>query len=141
MQHRLAEDPAFEPLSGSEIERRPVAVNRTWDHIPTIFPFLVRRPVSGKFFNSSETNRIYELIDKPLGTDLAIPVRRVAALRCQLGQPAACGVRDGSPVSALRLCLDMRLILEALSPAGWGSHAVIANALRVLDKVAILAGQ
>jgi hypothetical protein len=61
------------------------------------------------------------------------------SLRCQLGQPVPCGSRAGVPVSALRLCLSSRLIVDAVSPGGRGPKAVIADALAVLDKAAILA--
>ena len=60
-------------------------------------------------------------------------------MRCQVGQPVACGTRDGVPVSALRLCASTRLIVDALSEKGRGTTAVIAEALAVLDKAAFLA--
>jgi hypothetical protein len=72
--------------------------------------------------------------------DIPAALRRIAKTRCQLGQPVNCGERDGLPISALRLCMDMRLIVDALSPNGCGRETVIANALRVLDKAAMLAG-
>ena len=61
------------------------------------------------------------------------------ALRCQLGQPVACGSRDGVPVSALRLCLSARLIVEALADDGARAPQVIARALATLDKATALA--
>ena len=59
----------------------------------------------------------------------------IATLRCQLGQPVACGKRDGIAVSALRLCASSRLVVEA---ANGDSAAVIARALSSLDKVVLL---
>ena len=61
-----------------------------------------------------------------------------AALRCQLGQPVACGKRDGIPVSALRLCASTRLVVEATAWGGRRSSAVIERALAALDKIALL---
>jgi hypothetical protein len=49
------------------------------------------------------------------------------------------GSRDGVPVSALRLCVSSRLIVDAVSPKGRGAEAVIGEALAVLDKAALLA--
>jgi hypothetical protein len=59
-------------------------------------------------------------------------------LRCQLGQPVACGQRDGVPVSALRLCASARLIVEATAQNGRQASAVIERALAVLEKTALL---
>ncbi len=59
----------------------------------------------------------------------------VAGPRCQLGQPVACGSRDGVPVSALRLCLSARLIVEATADGDESAARVIARALAALDKL------
>ncbi len=58
------------------------------------------------------------------------------ALRCQLGQPVACGVRGGIAVSALRLCFSARLISDAAGEKG--ISGVIDDALAALDKIAWL---
>jgi len=113
IQKRLNDDPVFVPLATQEINRQPLAGQMSWDHIPTIFPFLMRRE-SGILLNKDEMKKIYEL---------------TTAARCQLGQPVASG--------ALRLCVDMRLIVDALSPGGRGGEAVINGAMRVLDKAAL----
>jgi hypothetical protein len=60
-----------------------------------------------------------------------------SSMRCQLGQPVACGTRNGTEVSALRLCISSRLIIEATTNANKGS-TVIKHAQMVLDKTALL---
>ncbi len=141
VQERLANDPVFEPLAMRKMDRQPLVKNTTWDHIPTIFPFLLRHAKTGALFTSDETTRLYELMKSDLGHHPAIPstLQQTAAQRCLLGQPVAYGVQDAVPVSALRLSMDMRLIVDALSPEGRGSNAVISEALATLDKAALLA--
>lgn len=57
--------------------------------------------------------------------------------RLLLGQPVACGVRHGTPVSALRICASARLAVEAVSRRC--ADEVIARALMVLEKAGRLA--
>jgi len=134
--HRLANDPTFEPLPTPALDRGPIFAKPTWDQTPTIFPFLLRRSFeSGKhsWLSQPETKRVHELLRAGGSPDLPL------SLRCQLGQPVACGMRESVPVSALRLCVSSRLIVNALSPTGIGAEAVIAKALAVLDNTAQLA--
>jgi hypothetical protein len=58
------------------------------------------------------------------------------APRCQFGQPVVCGMRDGVPVSALRLCISARQISDAA--AQHSISALIADALSALDGAAAL---
>jgi len=125
--HHLTNDEAFEPLTAPALDRGPISPAASWDRFPTIFCFLLRhRSVSGRptWLNQDETKRVHELL---------------LSSRCQLGQPVSCGTREGIPVSALRLCVSSRLIVDALSPSGRGRKAVIAEALAVLDQAALLA--
>lgn len=122
----LSGNPAFELLSAPGLDRSPVAPADQWDRFSTIFSFLLLRPKSGArtWLNQGETKKVHELL---------------RASRCQVGQPVACGSREGVPVSALRLCISTRLIVDALSREGRGVRAVIAEALAVLEKTALLA--
>lgn len=141
IQRRLRADPLLEPLPTPRLDRRPLAKANNWDHLQTIFPFLLyhadagRRPLSAQ-----ETLHVYRRLpvdsrDHPLfAADAAI-----AGLRCQLGQPVACGERGGIGVSALRLCVGARLVAKAAADGDNGA-AVIAGALAVLDKTALLVG-
>jgi hypothetical protein len=116
---RLAEDPAFEPLPAHSLDRAPLVEGKSWDSIPTIFPFLLRTDAG--YLNREETARIHEQLKEGL---------------FHLGQPVACGTRGNIPISALRICLDMRLIADGVSNRG--EKAVISDAFTILDKTAAL---
>ena len=135
---RLTECPAFEPLLAPALDRAPIAPTNHWDRFATIFPFLLlRSDAFGRrtWLKPSETKEVHER----LRDDLCNTTSTVSSLRCQVGQPVACGTREGVPVSALRLCVSARLIVDAIAPGGRGSDAVIAEAMSVLDKAALLA--
>jgi hypothetical protein len=120
----VTNNPAFEYLPAPALDRSSISSDFSWDRFPTIFSFLLlRRSASGQTLclSQAETKRVHELL---------------RASGSQLGQPVACGTRDGKPVSALRLCLSSRLIVDALAPEGRGSEAVIAEAVAVLKKTA-----
>lgn len=145
IQHKFNSDPVFEPLAVPPLNRAPVTDSAGWDSLPSIFPFLLYRPqanAAGQLLSSDEMTRIYHLLQRDLSKDERLlfeaPDQHLLASRVQLGQPVRCGVRNGMPVSALRLCVSARLITEALSPQGPGASAVIARALTALDKVALL---
>ncbi len=127
---RLASDPTFEPVDVPALDRRPLIDACGWDHIQTIFPFLLR-DASGAHLSRAATQRIYSLLGTATDGD---------GLRCQLGQPVSCGIRSGKPVSGLRICASARLAV-----AGARSRAaredVTDQALAVLDKTAALARQ
>ncbi|MEN6584520.1 MAG: hypothetical protein ABFE02_00525 [Sulfuricella sp.] len=139
VRNRLTSDPLFELLPTLPLDRRPLAAAMSWDAIPTIFPFLLHRNDSQsgrKPLNAEETTRISRLLQLDLSGEGYFSSRETAALRCQLGQPVACGMRDGVPVSALRLCVSARLVVEAMENDG--AAAVIGRAMTALDKTAQL---
>lgn len=131
VQARLRGDVAFEALATPVLDRSALVAPTGWDHLPTIFPFVLRR-ASGGALSRAETEQVY----KSLGTEIAVPgdTAAVGRLRCQIGQPVACGLRAGVPVSALRLCLSARLIGQAIRE----HRPIIDEALAVLDKTALL---
>lgn len=141
---RLGNDPLFEPLAVPRIDRHPLLEADSWDNIQTIFPFLLFHPPGGAGkspLNREQTTRIYRLLQLDLNNyhDGAPRLNgAIAALRCQLGQPVACGNRDGVPVSALRLCASARLVIEATAQEGRNASNVIGKALTALDKAALL---
>jgi hypothetical protein len=116
---RLVDDPAFVPLPTRRLNRTAIGAAGNWDRTASIFPFLLRGP-GHRYLSLAETEAVY---------------RSLADDGARLGQPVRCGVRDGAPVSALRLCNSARLITEALSEGG-DPDAVIAKALGVLDAIA-----
>jgi hypothetical protein len=139
---RLSSDSALEPLAVPALTRWPLADSSSWDREQTIFPFLLRHPKSrDRLISVLETTAVYESLmtdpgDKPhlVSTNGALITER-----CHVGQPVACGSRHGIPFAALRMCMSMRLAVDAISPQGCGPEAVISGALRVLDKAALLA--
>jgi hypothetical protein len=146
VRQRLTTDPIFQLLPVPNLDRRPLVNVNSWDHTPTIFPFILRRAPSsqrlGAPLSRMETARVYELLRtdrlelanlNPTATTGAIAVRR-----CQLGQPVHCGTIDGVPVSALRLCVSIPLVVDAVSQWGRGAEIVNAEGLLALDKAALL---
>jgi hypothetical protein len=119
---RFAADPHFEAVPAPLLDRSAISAAASWDRLPTIFPFVLRRGGAGaRALSRAETELVY---------------KRLAAVRCQVGQPVACGERAGAPVTALRLCLSARLIVEAV--AAGRESAVIEQGLAILDKAAVV---
>ena len=138
----IDKNPAFELLPAPKLNRAALTRAESWDHLPTIFSFLLLRPApSGEtiWLTQDKTKKVHELLREDLRKLPVTASRELLSARCQLGQPVACGTRGGVPVSALRLCASTRLILDALSPKGRGARAVIADAITALDKAALLA--
>ena len=147
VQRRLTADPTFRLLPVPKLDRRALGNLNSWDATPTIFPFVLCQPAGserhGTPLRREETAKIHKLLardDTGLADVCASPaMRAIAAQRCQLGQPVECGTFRDVPVSALRLCASMRLIVDAVSPEGRGAKIVIGEALATLDKAALLA--
>ena len=129
MRRHVDAQPALQALQIHPLARGGEG-DASWDAVPTIFPFVLHRLATDGSrvpLTRAETQDLYrQLADAAAGP------------RCQLGQPVACGSRDGVPVSALRLCLSARLIVEATADDGAGAPLVIARALAALDKLAHL---
>lgn len=138
IRQRLLSDPHFESLPAPQLDRRPLIEANSWDHLQTIFPFLLydAQPERRIPLNREQTLHVYRQL--PIAIDCHIS--DIALIRCQLGQPVACGARNGIAVSALRLCLGSRLIVEAAACNDKG-NAIIKDALTVLDKTAWLIRQ
>jgi hypothetical protein len=138
---RLSEDPHFETLEQPILDRRPLVSPDCWDQIPTIVPFLLfRKSPGGKRtpLALDETKKIYNLIRRSVATQTCEKDDGIASLRCELGQPVLCGEWHGVQVSALRLCLSARLIVEAVNGGDRSIERVIDRGLGVLDKAAFL---
>jgi hypothetical protein len=131
IRQRMESDPIFEILPVPELKRFAFSDTPSWDSIQTIFPFLLRHPENsaGKtLLSSEEMVQVYQVLQEGInGND-----------RVQLGQPVDCGRRDGITVSALRLCVSSRLVVEALQQNGRNQQVVIDRALKALDTVAQL---
>lgn len=143
---RLGSDPSFERLPAPILDRSDFGSTDSWDRVPTIFPFLLRRigpRMRPSVLDRDETTRIYQWLATDagdrLGLSAADPARPVAARSCQLGQPVPCGHRAGVPIAALRLCASARLVVEAAGLGPDGADRLIDRAMQVLDKTALLA--
>ncbi len=143
IQNRLQSDPLLEALPVPRLDRSPLVAEDGWDHIQTIFPFILHHPPGKEGrqpLSRDETMRVYRLLQADLADhpdlDLAVFDEKSISLRCQLGQPVACGQRNDVPVSALRICASTRLIVEAVCRGS--GHAVIDRALSALNKTALL---
>lgn len=143
--NRLIDDGVFEMLPVPPLDRRALLAPASWDHIQTIFPFVLNQSKSRaakRTLSREETMRVYRLLQVDLAHHADFErggtSGHIASSRCQLGQPVACGVRDGVPVSALRLCASTRLIVEAAARGGRNAAAVIEKAMTALDKIALL---
>ncbi len=138
----VAAHPAFDALEGRPLERGP-GVGGDWDDLATIFPFRLRRlEPYGAFpwLSLEETAQVHRLVREDLSA-LAVcsadpQVRAASSRRVELGQPVTAGVRDGVPVTALRLCLGARQIAEACAGGPEAAAAVIQNARLALAKIA-----
>lgn len=125
---RLNGDPRFEALPVSPLERHDLVAVPGWDRRQTIFPFLLRR-ADGGYLSAAEVATVYRGLQQG-----------AAGVRCQLGQPLSCGMRDAQPLAALRLCASARLVVDAAQDAA-AEAAVIARAMQALDQVAALIGR
>jgi len=141
----LADNPLFEALPVPQLDRHPMIEANSWDHLQTIFPFLLYHPATfaGRIpLRREETILAYQWLQVDLAENPAFnftdSADGVASKRCLFGQPVACGERDGIEVSALRICASSRLIVEATSQGGKGAAAVIGDALAALNKTALL---
>ncbi|MFZ6744028.1 hypothetical protein ACO0LC_12430 [Undibacterium sp. JH2W] len=106
-------------------DRSALKTITSWDHLPTIFSFLLNDVSNQRVLGCDQTMQIYKQLQKEK--------------HVQLGQPVTCGVRQQVPVSALRLCLSARLIVAATAYPGRSAEKMIEEALQVLDSVAELA--
>jgi hypothetical protein len=115
----LVKNPNFELLETPKLKRDSFSDFNLWDTLPTIFPFVLYR--NNQPLSRLETAEIYKSFTKN-------------AVRFEIGQPVLCGSRKGVDVSALRLCLSSRLIVEAVLSEK-KSADIIENALFVLNEI------
>lgn len=132
-QHRLNNDPAFSPVATPPLQRSVLGLAPNWDCVPTVFPFLLRRPANGgwQVLNRAALRRTY----------LALPSDTLSPPRGQLAQPVHFGTEYADDISALRLCVSARHIATAYAAGEPGIDELIARAMQLLDKTAALAAQ
>ena len=141
----MARTGTLAPLPGRPLDRGPGHPDG-WDRSPSILPFVIKAGGSepARLLTAEETRRVYELLRRDLAgaADEAgqPPVQAAAGLRVEVGQPVACGERDGVPVWALRLCASARLIAEACIDHRRRDE-ILAEVDMALAKTAWLAGE
>lgn len=114
----IAGSPQLELLPCGALDRTLLGDCDSWSSRPTIFPFLMRSR-SESWMSVSQMAELHARLGR-----LKTPVF--------LGQPVACGVRDGVPVAALRLSLSAPL-LNDMSHAG-AAEGVAQYAILALSK-------
>jgi hypothetical protein len=138
---RIAKDAAFESLPVPELDRRTRPDSGTWDSLQTIFPFLIYRlAADGKRLPlcRAETALVHSQLQEALVAGASMSsAAETEATRFQLGQPVACGSRDGIPVSAMRICASARIVATA-ARSYEGTRSAIDQALMAFDKMALL---
>jgi hypothetical protein len=128
---RIVQDKTFEPLPVAALQRGRADGMPAWDSVQTIFPFKVlKRTAGGKrlVLSQEETALIYRQLRCRQGAF------GVMSPRFQLGQPVPCGLQDGLPVSALRLCSGARLVTESMTSRQPLERA-IEDAMLALDQI------
>ncbi|MGB4498225.1 MAG: hypothetical protein WBI40_05965 [Methylococcaceae bacterium] len=115
----LVKNSNFELLEIAKLKRDSLSDSNLWDTLPTIFPFVLYR--NNQPLSRLETAEIYKSFTKN-------------SVRFEIGQPVLCGSRNGIEVSALRLCLSSRLIVQAILSEK-KSAEIIENALFVLNEI------
>jgi hypothetical protein len=133
VRRRLEDQACFETLPAAPLRRAALFRDEPgahrdggWDELQSIFPFVLyapgaagRRPLARE-----ETLRLYRGL-RQAGAD---------GRRFLLGQPVACGEREGVPVSALRIGASAPMI--AGTYGNGAADAAIADALAALDRIA-----
>ena len=120
------------------LDREPLVAN-SWDSEPSIIPFRLHN-ADGAPFDRDQSRLMYRWLQMDMG-DMPVfggdaAASALASLRCQFGQPVACGVHGRMPVAALRLSASARSVTEAVA---CDADAIIARAMRALDKAEMLA--
>lgn len=109
---RLEQEPAFAILSVPVLSRGPQA-HLQWDSRQTLYPFLLKHPVSGRWLNRDETQRVYQLAQQDGSVEQDHDRGILKPMRVLLGQPVACGIKDDVAVSALRLSVSANMVAAA----------------------------
>jgi hypothetical protein len=139
IQHRLQHDQHFALMPVRPLQRSSLGLGERWDNAPTIFSFVLLRDAEP--LSHEQTLVIYRWLQLSAGDSKRPDIKALDAnidvMRCQLGQPVIFGQHNAHTVSALRLCLSARLIVEASQDTA-SADKVIQRALSVLDNLVLL---
>lgn len=129
----MAQNPQVEPIPSLPPDRISRTGRFEWDCVQTIFPFLLRRLAEqgGSSLSPEETLAVFRQIPQGgMGR---------GTLRGRLAQPVSCGMGRERAVSALRLCVGARHVVEAIQGGLEGRARVVAHACALLDHAAQMA--
>lgn len=135
VQARLQADPHFEALPAPAMPRRADHLNPQWDDVPSIHAFSLYRPQAPtksapQPLDTAEVAHVYQQLQRRRHSDGFI---------YSVGQPVACGRRDGVEFSVLRLCVGAGMVVQACSHADDNAGDVlIAHAMACLDAIVAL---
>lgn len=102
--------PTLERITGHEEER--------WDQVQTIYSFFVRRPITASaaepYLSHDEALRVYKWLNADIAGLLPEEAKpeekRLASVRCHIGQPVRIYKRADTWYAALRLAVGARLV-------------------------------
>lgn len=135
VQARLQSDPHFSALPAAAMPRRADHLTPQWDDVPSIHAFSLYRRQAGdgaapRPLDTAEVAHVYQQLQRRRHGDGFI---------YSVGQPVACGRRDGVEFSVLRLCVSAGMVVQACSDGqGHAGDALIAHAMACLDAIAAL---
>jgi len=140
IQARLEADQHFAPLPLRPLNRSCLGLGEHWDSVPTIFSFVLLDD-AGVAVSHQQTLKIYRWLQLRANDSNRPDIRTLDAdievVHCQLGQPVIYSSHHDYELSALRLCLSARIIVEATKDMA-SAEKVIQRALSVLDNVVLL---
>jgi hypothetical protein len=150
VQAAIAGKPMLELVPGQAAETGGISAEESWDRLPTISSFTVRRAETGSgqtVMGYEETKTLYRWLNMDLSGRLPEEAsereREIAATPCHIGQPVKLCL-DGAWTGALRLCAGARLVSRVSFDASLGDAPAvrldrqIEDAGLVLDKVALM---
>ena len=118
----------FAPLPAFDLDRSALGAPPSWDNVPTIIRFRLRRhrDAAAPYLDEAELRTVQSTLQRR-----PHPV--------QLGQPVRCGGTAETPEFALRFCASSRLAALALaSPSSEEAlFSAIAFALRAIERVVL----
>jgi hypothetical protein len=111
----IAGCPELELLSTPILERPEGTAELQWDGLRTIYSFLVKVPGGeGRVLTLFEAKLVYRWLNMDLSAVLPESAgeaeRKIAAVRCHIGQPVPIFQKGGETYAALRIAVGARLV-------------------------------
>jgi hypothetical protein len=131
VQQRLQSDPHFQALAQPALPERVAGLMPEWDDVASIHPFTLHRLLpQHAVLNNVEVADVYRRLQQTRHSD---------GFMYSVGQPVACGKRNGVELAALRVCVSAGMIVQACSVEGdEAAETLIASAMACFDAIAAL---